>query len=116
MTPARNKPMASSEVPTGRRMNGAQTFMRREDRSPKTEGRKKAEIRSPKPPSRSDVLKVAVRLQPTGKDVLERCVASATLEMAQPAMGRREEGAGPSGGADPAQPGLGGGGRGAGAP
>src|ERR1035438_6934914 len=59
--------MASNDVPTGRRMNGAQMFMRREGRRPKTEGRKKAEVRRPKPPSRSDVLKVTVRLKPKGQ-------------------------------------------------
>src|ERR1035437_9216237 len=55
MMPARNKPMASSDVPTGRRMNGAPMFMtaegripKAEDRNPKSEGRKKAETRSPK--------------------------------------------------------------------
>src|ERR1039458_3608681 len=54
-TPAMKRPMASNEVPTGRRMNGAQTFMRGEGRSrrvggrnPKAEGRKKSEVRSPK--------------------------------------------------------------------
>src|ERR1035437_1710416 len=54
MMPARNKPMASSDVPTGRRMNGAQMFMtgesripKADDRNPKAEDRKKAETRRP---------------------------------------------------------------------
>src|SRR5208282_2220351 len=55
--PAMNRPTASNEVPTGRRMKGAQMFMRREGRRTKAEGRKTAEFRRPKRPSRIDGVK-----------------------------------------------------------
>ena len=54
MMPARKRPMASNDVPTGRRMNGAQMFMTAEGRNPKAEGRTKAEVRRPRRASRSD--------------------------------------------------------------
>ena len=47
--------MDSNEVPTGRRMNGAQMFTTAEIRNPKLEYRRKSEARIPKPPSHSDV-------------------------------------------------------------
>ena len=57
--------LASNEVPTGRRMKGAQTFMRREGRgptverrNPKAEGRKKAEARNPKAAARGEAQQV----------------------------------------------------------
>jgi hypothetical protein len=46
--------MASKEVPTGRRINGAQTFMWRDVQRPNSEGRKKSEFRRPKPASRGE--------------------------------------------------------------
>src|ERR1035441_5541411 len=84
MTPAMNKPMASNDVPTGRRMNGGQTFMRGQSRNPNTESRRKPEARKPNLPSRGDAPVFAHSGQSRRDCISQPSVARHELPWVQP--------------------------------